>query len=76
MAYIDKIYGSKKQWNELHVFLVQTRPELIRYLYPQPQEESNDYPLSNFPKKADMWLLENCKLEFVIKRIKEQYNLE
>lgn len=32
-------------------------------------------PISNFPEAIDRWLLKNCKIEWVIARIKEQYGL-
>lgn len=74
MAYIDKIYGTREQWNELHAFLSQTKPDWIKkYMYSEPEVEG---PLSNFSYGCDQWLLKNCPLEFVIDRIKEQYNLK
>lgn len=74
MAYIDKIYGTRKQWNELHAFLVQTRPEYIeKYMYPQPEIEG---PLANFSYAADKWLWKNCTLRFVKEALKEQYSSE
>ena len=77
MAYIDKIYGTRKQWNQLHAFLVQTHPEWIKkYMYPEPDDESEESPISNFSKEADMWLLKNCPLKFVTNRIKEQYEMD
>lgn len=74
MAYIDKIYGTREQWNLLHAFLVQTKPEYIKkYMYSQPEVEG---PIANFSKEADLWLWKNCSLDFVKDRLLEQYKIE
>lgn len=74
MAYIDKIYGSRGQWIELEQFLKNNKKSFLNYLYPCPKEESgNENPLSNFTLEADMWLIENCPLDFVQERLKEQH---
>lgn len=79
MAYIDKIYGTIKQWHLLHDFISKNKPEYINdYLYNidhlDVQDLGNeDIPLSNFSHEANVWLWENCKLDFVIERLKFQY---
>jgi hypothetical protein len=71
MAAIDKIYGTRKQWNRLHAFLFQTKIEYIeKYMYTQPEVEG---PIANFSKEANEWLWENCPLDFVRERLAEQY---
>jgi hypothetical protein len=75
MAYIDKIYGSLAQWLELRKYLRKTRPEYIRFMYPRPDEPlCREYPISNFNEEANIFLLNNCHLQFVVNRIKEQYS--
>jgi len=39
----------------------------------QGEEISGKIVISNFPEKVDMWLLENCPLDWVVNCIKEQY---
>lgn len=75
MAGIDKIYGSDDQYNELRAWLTEHKPEALRHLY--QEEYPNDWitrPISNFPEEIDMWLLDNCELDWVVSRLKEQYN--
>jgi hypothetical protein len=75
MAYIDKIYGNRHQWHQLHAFLVQTNVNALKYLYKQPEENSGDEnPLSNFPDEINQFLWEKCPLDFVRNRLKEQYS--
>lgn len=74
MAAIDKIYGSKGQWIELDKFLRKHKKhEWLKYLRTMPNNDSFDNPISNFPREVDMWLMDNCPLDFVQERLKEQY---
>lgn len=74
MAAIDKIYGSLKQWLELRKFLRKTKPEYIAFMYDRPTDKTYDhFPLSNFSTEANIFLINNCHLQFVLRRIKEQY---
>jgi len=74
MAAIDKIYGTQKQWIQLYSFLKKSRKyQYLKFLYPSPTPESLDAPLSNFSEEADIWLIQNCQLDFVKDRLKEQY---
>jgi hypothetical protein len=72
MAAIDKIYGSGEQWDQLAEYLAKRKPKFLNRLYPRPEK---DGPISNFSKEQDMWLLDNCPLEFVVNAICEQYNI-
>jgi|WetSurMetagenome_2_1015567.scaffolds.fasta_scaffold416777_2 hypothetical protein len=45
------------------------------YLYPRNGYDKNERPISNFPESIDKWLLKNCKIEWVISKIKDQYGL-
>ena len=60
MAYIDKIYGSAQDWDELNAFLKKNKPEYLKFLYSRPKGEGQESPLSNFSLEADEYLLENC----------------
>ena len=76
MAAIDKIYGTTEEYDIFHKWAKESRPEILKYFYPRNgYERPYDRPMTNLPEKEDMWLLKNCPIEFVIKRIKEQYNL-
>jgi hypothetical protein len=74
MAAIDKIYGTQKQYDELFEWLNKNKPYAIRYMYMKdgwmPEDER---PISNFTHKIDKWLMLNCPIAFVQKRLKEQY---
>jgi hypothetical protein len=71
MAEIDKIYGTSNQWKQLHDFLFQKNTPFINNMYPRPSKGKG--PIANFDCDQDMWLLENCPLEFVQKRLREQH---
>lgn len=73
MAGIDKIYGTQGQYLELEKWLDNYCPDYKRYLYPKDGYNNNYRPISNFPLEIDEWLKENCPLDFVQKRLKEQY---
>ena len=75
MAWIDKIYGSQEQYDELHGWLTVNKPELIKRLYPQQSDETRVRPISNFSLDDDEYLMERCPLEWVVKAIKIQYGL-
>src|SRR5277367_5366759 len=78
MAAIDKIYGTKYQWKQLYDFLVQLKPEYIdKYIYKHKIEEipdDSEIAIANFSRDADLWLMQNCNLDFVQKRLQEQYS--
>lgn len=75
MAYIDKIYGSTKQYDQFHAWVVENNPRLLKFFYPRNGYFDNeDRPITNFPTWADKWLMSNCTIKWVIERILEQYN--
>ena len=47
----------------------------IECLYPRNGYDKNERPISNFPEAIDKWLLKNCKIDWVVNKIKEQYGL-
>ena len=73
MAAIDKIYGTKKQWQQLRDWLEKHKPDALCYMYKKPPNSCGEYPLSNFPSEIDYWLISNCPLDFVQERLQEQY---
>ena len=76
MAAIDKIYGTKDQHDELLGFISQNNPEALRYLYIWDGEwytDGENHPISCFPESIDRWLLKNCKIDWVVAYIKDQY---
>jgi len=82
MASIDRIYATKKQYDEFHLWCKLNRPSLLRYMlssrdkYWDNYEKNEERAISSFPMRTDMWLLKNCPFKWVIKRIKEQYKLK
>ena len=89
MAAIDKIYGTQDQYLELEKWLLKNQKpikslvdvESNQYEYVLPtdclydEEGYNEEhrPISNFGISIDEWLKENCPLDFVQKRLREQY---
>lgn len=77
MAAIDKIYGTYYQWCEFHTWVATSkRPQYCRYFYPTPsygEDGTGIGPITNTPVKVDIWLWENCPLEWVKERLKEMY---
>jgi len=45
------------------------------YLYPRNGYDKTQRPISNFPEKIDRWLLKNCKIDWVVDKLREQYGL-
>ena len=80
MAGIDKIYGTQKQYDQFITWCKKhhRRKKLHKYFYPVEGYEASKYerPITNFPKRHDMWLLKNCPFDWVTNRIKEQYGLD
>jgi len=42
-------------------------------LYEEIGYEKGYRPISNFPENIDKWLIDNCPIDFVKNRLKEQY---
>ena len=77
MASIEKIYGTREQYLQLKDWINDNRPELLRFLYPiEPAAGAADAVIANFPVRVDQWLLDNCNIDFVIDRIKDQYHIK
>jgi len=75
MASIDKIYATKEQRDALADWLQENKPEYLKYLYywDWPPNDTREHPISNFPEHVDVFLYNNCPLQFVKNRIAEQY---
>ncbi len=73
MAYIDKIYGSSSQWDELFLWLSEFYPDGVSQMYDRPPDIYTIQHLSNFDKKTNRFLWKHCKIKFVRDRLKEQY---
>ena len=80
MAAIDKIYGTPAQYYEFRAWCANHCPAAVDYFYPERYALRTDtngkLPLTNFPERIDMWMLENCTLEWVVEYIMWQYNLK
>lgn len=81
MTSIDKIYGNKEQYVEFQNWCEENNPQLLKYFYEDLENyDSLNYdeirPITNFPEEIDNWLLNHCPLDWVINRIKFQYDIK
>ena len=60
---------TEKMWEEMKERYINSRPELDRSL----AESWFEVVLWNTPTYLDIWLIRNCPLEFIQKRLMEQY---
>jgi hypothetical protein len=75
MAVCDNLYGNRKEWNELHSFLVQTHPEWIdQYMRDQP--ESEEEVRICYIANIQGWLIENCPLVWVKERLSDNFDVQ
>jgi hypothetical protein len=75
MAACDNLYGTKKEWQELHDFLFQTHPEYIKkYMRSQPEHEGE----VRICYIADIqgWLIKNCPLVWVKERLSDNFEIQ
>lgn len=77
MAAVDKLYGTSEQWIELHDWIMANCPQFEKYMnYYRPWDGGEGgHALSCFPEKADKFIWENCKIQWVIEQICQQYNI-
>ena len=77
MASIDKIYGTKEQRDELMLWCADNLPSALVYFYPEPEwaewDSNRDFALTNFPEHIDYTLWDECPIEFVKERLRQQY---
>ncbi len=79
MAAIDKIYGNKQQMQEFRNWCEENNSEALEYFYmwnPEQLKDSQNHCITNFPKRIDEWMLNNCPIKWVTDYIKEQYGIK
>ena len=76
MASIDKIYGTIEQYDEFHSWCAANKPDALRFFYQRDGYVTDQRPITNFPEAVDMWLLDNCHIDWVVGRIKAQYGID
>jgi len=74
MAAIDKIYGTNEQYDEFYLWTKLHRPSMIGRFYPKNGYPPQDRPITNLSEEDDVWLLNNCNIDWVVARLKEQYD--
>ena len=74
MAAVDKIFGTKEEYDEFYDWCRILKPEVLQYFYPRYEKDSQ-FTLTNFPEDVDRWMLKNCDIDWVVERIKEQYGI-
>ena len=75
MASIDKIYATKEQRYDFYWWCELNLPKALPYFYPwyDDYDSISFYPATNFPQEIDEILFEKCPLDWVQKRLLEQY---
>lgn len=74
MAFIDKIYGTMAQYDELKEWCLERWPELERHFYERDwYRNPDDRPICNMPHRADVWLWHNCPFAWVQEALLYQY---
>ena len=76
MAAIDKIYATKEQHDTFRQWCADNCPEALPHFYVWQWNDGGVHPITNFPEIIDMWLFCNCPLDFVVERIRDQYEIE
>lgn len=78
MATVDKIYGTKHQYDHFIDWCRENNPGTVKYFYEDNKSKDfNDQrPICNFPIDIDHWMLNYCPIDFVINQIKEQYGIK
>ena len=76
MASIDKIYGTNEQYDEFHAWCKKNKRAALKYFYQREDFNPEDRPITNFPEEIDMWLIENCPIDWVVAYIKHQYGMD
>lgn len=75
MAACDNLYGNRKEWNELHDFLVNTRPEWVdKYMYRQPEDDVEVRIC--YVASIQEYLIQNCPLTWVHDRLNDNCDIQ
>ena len=75
MSSIEKLFGTHKQYKEFRLWCHENKKEALPYFYTWDTKDKEQHIVCLLPEEIDMWLLENCPIEWVINQIKEQYGL-
>ena len=76
MAAVDKIYGTKEQYDEFYQWCEDNYPKALDCFYDWQWEDDLTHPITNFPIEIDGYLVLTCDIDWVVNRIKEQYGVE
>jgi hypothetical protein len=64
MAACDNLYGNREQWQQLHQFLSDSKPEYLIYLKEEPSDDEVCTRICYIPE-MQQWLLHNCPIAWV-----------
>ncbi len=79
MAACDNLYGNKAQWNELRKFLLKGKPEYLAFMRPWSNYKgSTDVDEIRICYIAEIqgWLYENCEIDWVKEKLKENFEVQ
>lgn len=79
MAAVDKIYGTREQYQQLRDWMAGFDVALLEYIYSPCAIDRQVGPsivLCNLPMHIDELLWIHCPLDFIRERLKEQYGVE
>lgn len=75
MAACDNLYGNRTEWKELYDFLMKTHPDWVKkYMRDQPLHDE-DVRIC-YIAEIQGWLIENCPLEWVHEKLKDNFELQ
>jgi hypothetical protein len=78
VAAIDKIYGTKAQFDEFYSWCNENKPDVLKHFYigDSDWDDGKQHAITNFPMVVDKWMLKNCSIVWVKEYIKYQYNID
>lgn len=78
MAAIDKIYGTKAQYDEFKEWCIKNKHAALKHFWDWEWKDDGEdgHPITSFPPELDYWMFFNCPIKFVTDRIFNQYGLE
>jgi len=75
MTTIDKIYGTQKEWDQLHTWLVKNCPVVVNQLYNRPDAKEVYAEIATFDMATEQFLLYHCPLESIKSKIRKKHGL-
>jgi hypothetical protein len=75
MAACDNLYGNEEQWEELHSFLSEKKPEYLKYMLKKPGVSDGEVRIC-YVADIQEWLFENCKAEWIQDALKENFHIQ